>query len=110
MLRKSSLRRTSAVSLQGLLVMSVVAAGVVSMMLPECQKHTQQLTFDGVAVGCLSAILQFLVMLTRRPDPFTVGSALTLSRSLVIHHVKFGIVGGYVFGVTSAVAHCLFGW
>ena len=110
MLRKSVLRRNSVITAQVVLLLTVLAASGVTLAIPECREHTVQLTLDAVAVGWMGAFCQILVLLGHRPDPLTVGSTWKLSRSLVVHHVKYGLVGGYLLGLTLSMLHCLFGW
>jgi hypothetical protein len=110
MLRKNALRRVSVITAQAVLVVSVLMASVVALAVPECREHTVQLTLDGVAAAWLGAFCQLLMLVGHRPDPLTVGSTWQLSRSLVIHHVTYGLVGGYLLGLTLSVLHCLFGW
>jgi len=110
MLRKSSRLRKSVITVELLFLVYILFASVLSLMNPECAAKTFHLTLEGVYLGILAGCLQLLALAHRsdRVCQFTEGCRL--GWILVIHHVKFGIVGGYIFGVTSAVALCLFGW
>lgn len=91
-----------------LLVLYVIAASVLSVVHPECFEHTLELTLDGICVGALLALTR-LVQLLYRPHrrSGTFFSWYCLARVLFSTEVGYGLLGGYLLGITHALIACL---
>ena len=103
-----NLKRFGLATLQALVVTGVLAASVVSLCDANCRERTQDLTLDGVCVGLLIALMRLLHIL-RRPKRVTepLFSWWCVARVLFGVELRYGLVGGYLLGVTRAVIECL---
>ena len=91
-----------------LLVVYVIAASVLSVVHPECFEHTLELTLDGITVGGMLALTRLVQLLTRpHRRSGTLFSWWCLARLIFGHELRYGLLGGYLLGITHAVIACL---
>ncbi len=91
-----------------LFVLAVLAASVVSFANPNCRERTEELTIDGICVGGLISTIR-LIHLMRRSMRIsqTLFSWWCVARVLFGVELRYGLVGGYLLGITRAIIHCL---
>jgi hypothetical protein len=104
----SQLKRYGVMVFQVLLVAMVLGATVVSLSHDHCRERTIELTSDGVCVGMIIAMVR-LLHIVRRPHRVTQTffTWYCVGRVLLGVELKYGLVGGYLLGITRAVIACV---
>ena len=108
MFEKTSLKRFGVLALTILFVGLVIVASCISLCNPECINRTEELTSDGICVGVIIALIR-LLHIVRRPKRITetLFSWYCLARVLFGVELRYGLVGGYLLGISRAVLECI---
>lgn len=106
MLRKNSWRRKSVITVEAVFVILFVVASVLALCDHGCVEKVRHLTLDGLYVAAWCSALQLLALAHRSERVCQFGELWCVGRRVLIHHGKYGMLGGYTFGVVSALIEC----
>jgi hypothetical protein len=99
-------QRHGLVLIQLLVVLAVFTGSVVSLCDPNCRLRTIELTIDGLCVGAIVAGVRLVCIMKRRcPQP--AFAWWCVARVLFGIELKYGLIGGYLLGITRAAIACL---
>jgi hypothetical protein len=105
---KSSNRHPAVTMLHALLIVFVIVASIVSMGDPACRDRTNHLAFDGICVGMVIAAVRLTHILGK---PMRIGQSAwswwCLIRITTGVEVKYGLIGGFLFGITIGFFECV---
>lgn len=105
---KSSNRHPAVTTLYVLLIVFVIVASVISLGDPACRDRTTHLALDGVCVGIVIAAVRLTQVLGKPMRLWqSAWSWWCLFRITTGVEVKYGLVGGYIFGITIAFVECV---
>ena len=95
---------------EALFVLYVFAASVLSLADPACRERTLWLVLDGFSVGALLAVTRLVHHIRRSHHRGqSLFSWWCMARILFGHELLYGLVGGYLLGITHAFVACVAG-